>query len=81
MGTHLKKIEDIRRKRIIYEDESEENQMTFYQEEKKIQELNRIAGYLSEEERKIMLSGEGFVRVPAQDMQYQRIDSYPRINL
>lgn len=69
MGTHLKKIEDIRRKRIIY------------QEEKKIQELNRIAGYLSEEERMIMLSGEGFVRVPAQDMQYQRIDSYPRINL
>lgn len=69
MGTHLKKIEDIRRKRIIY------------QEEKKIQELNRIAGYLSEEERKIMLSGEGFVHVPAQDMQYQRIDSYPRINL
>ena len=69
MGTHLKKIEDIRRKRIIY------------QEETKIQELNRIAGYLSEEERKIMLSGEGFVRVPAQDMQYQRIDSYPRINL
>ena len=69
MGTHLKKIEDIRRKRIIY------------QEAKKIQELNRIAGYLSEEERKIMLSGEGFVRVPAQDMQYQRIDSYPRINL
>ena len=69
MGTHLKKIEDIRRKRIIY------------QEEKKIQELNRIAGYLSEEERKIMLSGEGFVRVPAQDMQYQRIASYPRINL
>lgn len=69
MGTHLKKIEDIRRKRIIY------------QEEKKIQELNRIAGYLSEEERKIMLSGEGFVRVPAQDMQYQRIDSYPRFNL
>ena len=69
MGPHLKKIEDIRRKRIIY------------QEEKKIQELNRIAGYLSEEERKIMLSGEGFVRVPAQDMQYQRIDSYPRINL
>lgn len=69
MGTHLKKIEDIRRKRIIY------------QEEKKIQELNRIAGYLSEEERKIMLSGEGFVRVPAQDMQNQRIDSYPRINL
>ena len=69
MGTHLKKIEDIRRKRIIY------------QEEKKIQELNRIAGYLSEEERKIMLSGEGFVRVPAQDMQYQSIDSYPRINL
>ena len=51
------------------------------EEEKKIQELNRIAGYLSEEERKIMLSGEGFVRVPAQDMQYQRIDSYPRINL
>ena len=69
MPTQLKKIEDIRRKRIIY------------QEEKKIQELNRIAGYLSEEERKIMLSGEGFVRVPAQDMQYQRIDSYPRINL
>lgn len=69
MGTHLKEIEDIRRKRIIY------------QEEKKIQELNRIAGYLSEEERKIMLSGEGFVRVPVQDMQYQRIDSYPRINL
>ena len=69
MGTHLKKIEDIRRKRIIY------------QEEKKIQELNRIAGYLSEEERKIMLSGEGFVSVSAQDMQYQRIDSYPRINL
>lgn len=69
MGTHLKKIDDIRRKRIVY------------QEEKKIQELNRIAGYLSEEERKIMLSGEGFVRVPTQDMQYQRIDSYPRINL
>lgn len=64
MGTPSK-IQEMRSKRIAY------------QEIKKQEAINRVASYLSEEERKIFLSGDGFVVLPEQERVRLRIDSYP----
>ena len=48
-----------------------------YQERKKKEDLKRIAGYLSPEERTVPYSGEGFVRVPKEEADRMRIDVYP----
>jgi len=39
--------------------------------------MQRIATYLTEEEREIFFSGKGFVRVPEEERLRQRIDAYP----
>lgn len=65
MGTPTKKFLDIQAKRAEY------------QMKKTQEEMKRIAMYLSEEEKKVLYSGEGFVRVPSEIIAIQRIDSYP----
>ena len=39
--------------------------------------LEEIAGSLSKEEREKLLSGNGFVRVPAEELKRLRVDVYP----
>lgn len=46
-----------------------------YQEKKKLEDLQRIASYLSAEEREILFSGNGFVRVPEQEARRLRLDA------
>ena len=77
MGTMSQKIKDMQSKRIAY------------QKEKTKVEMQRIATYLTEEEREIFFSGKGFVRVPEEfsgkgfvrvpeeERLRQRIDAYP----
>lgn len=64
MGTSTR-IQEMQKKRIAY------------QESKKQEVINRIAQYLTEEEREILISGDGFVRVPTEEIRFQRIDTYP----
>ena len=47
-----------------------------YQEKKKLESLQRIAIYLSTEEREILFSGNGFVRVPKEEAERMKIDAY-----
>lgn len=47
-----------------------------YQEKKKLESLQRIARYLSAEEKEILFSGNGFVRVPKEEAERMKIDSY-----
>lgn len=47
-----------------------------HQEKKKQEDLLRIARYLSAEEREILFSGDGFVRVPKEEARRMRIDAY-----
>ena len=65
MGTMTQKIKDMQTKRIAY------------QTEKTKAEMQRIAAYLTEEEREIFFSGRGFVRVPEEERLRHRIDAYP----
>lgn len=65
MGTITAKIREMQSKRLAY------------QEKKKKETIDRIAFYLNEEERKILYSGEGFVRVPEEEFRRLRIDVYP----
>lgn len=67
MGTMTKRIADMQIQRVAY------------QLKKTAEEMKRIASYMSEEEREIFFSGNGFVRVPAEDMAAKRIDSYPQL--
>ena len=41
----------------------------------------RIAKYLSDEEKKILYSGEGFIRVPDEEAKREKIDAYPYLIL
>lgn len=63
MGTAMK-IQAMQTKRIAY------------QEKKKQEVINRVASFLSEEERAIFLSGDGFVVLPEPERVRLRIDSY-----
>lgn len=65
MGTTTAKIREMQARRLAY------------QEKKKKEAIDRIASYLTEEERKILYSGDGFIRVPREEFMRQRIDSYP----
>lgn len=40
-------------------------------------ELDRIASYLSEEDRVKLRNGSGFVKVPSEELKRLRIDVYP----
>ena len=46
-----------------------------YQEKKKLENLQRIARYLSAEEREVLFSGNGFVRVPKEEAERMKIDA------
>lgn len=48
-----------------------------YQTEKTKLEMQRIATYLTEEEREVFFSWKGFVCVPEEERLWQRIDAYP----
>lgn len=39
--------------------------------------LDEIAGSFSEEEKKKLLSGSGFVKIPTEELKRLRIDAYP----
>lgn len=39
--------------------------------------LDEIAGTFSEEEKKKLLSGSGFVKIPTEELKRLRIDAYP----
>lgn len=39
--------------------------------------LDEIAGTFSEEEKRKLLSGNGFVKIPAEELKRLRIDAYP----
>ena len=47
-----------------------------YQEKKKLESLQRIARYLSTEEKEVLFSGNGFVRVPKEEAERMKIDAY-----
>lgn len=65
MGTTTAKIREMQLKRLAY------------QEKKKKEAIDRIASYLTEEEREILYSGEGFIELPEPERIRLRIDSYP----
>lgn len=65
MGTHTKDILAMQAKRAAY------------QLQKTKEYMNYLASLLSEEDQKILFSGEGFIEVPKEDFQRNRIDSYP----
>lgn len=67
MGTMTKRIADMQEKRIAY------------QEKMKTKVIDRVASYLSEEDRCVFLNGSGFVVLPEQERTNLRIDSYPYI--
>ena len=46
-----------------------------YQEKKKLENLQRIARYLSAEEREVLFSGNVFVRVPKEEAERMKIDA------
>ena len=64
MGS-IMKLQEMRDKRIIY------------QENKKQEVIKRIASILSDEERAIFLSGDGFVMLPEVERARLKIDAYP----
>ena len=65
MGTMTKKMQEMQTRRLAY------------QAQKTKEEMQRIAMYLTEEEREVFFSGNGFVRVPEEERLRQRIDVYP----
>ncbi|MCR5078280.1 MAG: hypothetical protein K6A82_09630 [Prevotella sp.] len=68
MGT-MTKIQELRARRRIY------------QAQKNKEYKQNLASYLSEEEKRSLFSGEGFVRVPAEEAKRERIDAYPYLIL
>ena len=52
-----------------------------YQAQKTKEYKQRIAKYLSDEEKKILYSGEGFIRVPDEEAKREKIDAYPYLIL
>lgn len=64
MGTTTAKIREMQARRLAY------------QEKKKKEAIDRIASYLTEEEREILYSGEGFIELPEPERIRLRIDSY-----
>ena len=65
MGTMTKKMQEMQTRRLAY------------QTQKTKDEMQRIAMYLTEEEREVFFSGNGFVRIPEEERLRQRIDAYP----
>ncbi len=65
MGTMTQKIKDMQARRIAYQTEKTKEYMA------------RVASYLSLEDQKILYSGNGFVEVPEQERERERIDVYP----
>lgn len=65
MGTHTKDFAEIQTKRAAY------------QLQKTKEYMNYLASLLTEEDKKILFSGEGFVEVPKEEFQRNRISSYP----
>lgn len=65
MGTMTQKIKDMQVRRIAYQTEKTKEYMA------------RVASYLSLEDQKILYSGNGFVEVPEQERERERIDVYP----
>ena len=65
MGTITKRVQDMQTRRIAY------------QEQKTKEYMARVASYLSAEDQEVLYSGNGFVEVPEQERQRERIDAYP----
>jgi len=64
---------------VAFHDELEENPEflnELEEEKKKLESLQRIARYLSAEEREVLFSGNGFVRVPKEEAERMKIDAY-----
>ena len=60
-----KRIQILRAKRRVYQARKTEE----YQQ--------RVASCLSKEEKEILFSGDGFVRVPDEEPKREKIDAYP----
>lgn len=45
--------------------------------QKNVVDVKSIHGKLTKEEKNILLSGDGFVNVPEEELKFQRIDVYP----
>ena len=65
MGTMTQKIKDMQTRRIAYQTEKTKEYMA------------RVASYLSLEDQQVLYSGNGFVEVPEQERERERIDVYP----
>lgn len=64
MGT-MSKIQELRARRRVY------------QAQKTKEYKQRIAAYLSDADKRILFSGEGFIRVPEEEAKREKIDVYP----
>ena len=64
MGT-MSKIQELRARRRAY------------QAQKTKEYKQRIAAYLSDADKRILFSGEGFIRVPEEEAKREKIDVYP----
>lgn len=64
MGAMNKKIQEM------------QNRRAEYHEKKKHETMNRIAQFLSAEEKNIFFSGDGFIELPETERQRLRIESY-----
>ena len=64
MGTMSKKISEMQARRVAYQEKKTKEYMANY------------ARYLSPEERSVFYGG-GFVEVPEEERQRERIDVYP----
>ena len=46
---------------------------------KNVVNLNEISGTLSKEEKEQLMSGNGFVKVPTEELKRLRVDVYPYV--